>query len=131
MGKWSNRAFRYYTYALVWACFILFATISNTVTLEKLSLESLFAYDKPIHMILFGTQAVLCIRAQFSRVYKSYKLVVIGCCALAAAYGLLTELLQEWLTTSRTFDYYDFIADSIGCLIVGIWYLRKRKAFAH
>jgi VanZ family protein len=130
MGKFSNRAFRTYTYAFAWAGFILFATIVNTSTLEKLSLQNLFTYDKPIHIFLFGTQAVLSIRAQFSRVYKSYKAVVIWCCVLSALYGLLTEVLQGWITTSRTFDYYDFIADCIGCLIVCIWYLSKRKAFA-
>lgn len=115
-----------YGYAILWAAFILFATIVNTQTLEDLSLKSLFAYDKPIHMVLFGVQAWLMINAKFSLVYKSYKAVVIGCCALAAAYGLFTEILQELLTTSRTFDYYDFIADSLGCLIVCVWFLRKR-----
>jgi hypothetical protein len=118
-----------YTYAILWASFILFATIANTQTLEELSLKSLFEFDKPIHMVLFGMQAWLMINAKFSNVYKSYKTVVIWCCVISAAYGLFTEFLQEILTTSRTFDYYDFIADSIGCLIVCIWLLRKRKVF--
>lgn len=118
-----------YSYAILWATFILFATIANTQTLEELSLKSLFAYDKPIHMLLFGIQAWLMINAKFSSIYKSYKSVVIWCCALSATYGLFIEILQEIITTTRTFDYYDFIADAIGCVIVCVWLLRKRKAF--
>lgn len=118
-----------YSYAILWATFILFATIANTQTLEEFSLKSLFEYDKPIHMLLFGIQAWLMINAKFSTIYKSYKAVVIGCCVLSAAYGFFIEILQEQLTTSRTFDYYDIIADAIGCLIVCIWFLQKRKAF--
>jgi VanZ family protein len=115
-----------YGFALGWAAFVLFATIINTKTLEKLSLQDLFAYDKPIHMVLFGIQAWLLIRARQSTAYRYHNVVVFWCCVASALYGLLTEVLQGLLTTSRTFDYYDFIADSIGCLIVGLWLMRKK-----
>jgi hypothetical protein len=115
-----------YGFAFGWAAFILVATIINTQTLEKLSLESLFAYDKPIHMVLFGVQAWLFIRARQSTAYRYNNVVVLWSCIASSLYGLLTEILQGWLTTSRTFDYYDFLADSIGCLIVGLLCMRKR-----
>jgi hypothetical protein len=118
-----------YISAFVWAAFILFATIINTQTLESLSLQSLFAYDKPIHMILFGVQAWLLIRARQSTVFRYNNVVVLWCCIASAAFGFITEILQGWLTSSRTFDYYDALADCIGCMIVFFAYWRKRKVF--
>lgn len=106
-----------------WAFFILFATIANTSTLEELSLQSLFAFDKPIHALLFGIQAWLWARAVS---LNPNKLLLI--CLSTAAYGVLTELLQGWLTTSRTFDVYDMLANGIGCMVV--WLIYRRKSVA-
>lgn len=112
-----------YKFALLWAGFILFATIANTSTLESLSLKSLFAFDKPIHMLLFGVQAWLLVKAQSVTSPK-----VLATAAIASAlYGVLTELLQGWLTTSRTFDYFDMLADFTGCLLVWLWFNKQQK----
>lgn len=108
---------------LIWALFILFATIANTSTLKQLSLQSLFAFDKPIHALLFGVQAWLWARAVS---LSSNRLLLI--CLGTAAYGVLTEVLQSWLTTSRTFDVYDMLADGIGCVVVWVIYRRKSVA---
>lgn len=107
----------------VWALFILFATIANTSTLEELSLQSLFAFDKPIHALLFGVQAWLWARAVSLNPNR-----LVWICLGTAAYGVLTEVLQSWLTTSRTFDVYDMLADGIGCLLV--WMIYRRKSVA-
>lgn len=118
-----------YGYAFGWAAFILSATLLNTQTLEKLSLDSLFTYDKPIHMFLFGMQAWLLIRARQSTAFRYNNVVVLWCCIASFLFGTLTELMQGWLTSSRTFDYYDLIADAIGCFIVFCVCWRKRKVF--
>ncbi len=108
---------------IVWALFILFATIANTSTLEELSLQSLFAFDKPIHAMLFGIQAWL-----WARSVSINPNTLLLICLSTAAYGVLTELLQGWLTTSRTFDVYDMLADGIGCGVVWLIYSRKSVA---
>lgn len=118
-----------YGYAFGWAAFILSATLINTQTLEKFSLDSLFTYDKPIHMLLFGVQAWLLIRARQSTAFRYNNVVVLWCCIASFLFGTLTELMQGWLTSSRTFDYYDLIADAIGCIIVFCVHWRKRKVF--
>jgi hypothetical protein len=110
---------------LVWAFFILFAIIANTSTLEELSLKGLFAFDKPIHGLLFGIQAWLWIRAIVAPVSRKQ---LLGICLTTAAYGVFTEVLQGWLTTTRTFDVYDMLADAIGCLVV--WFIYRRKSVA-
>lgn len=129
-NRYSRRMYLTYGLPIVWAFFILFATIANTSTLEELSLQDLFQYDKPIHAFLFGMQAWLLIRARSIRAYPSYPKIVWMYSFLAAGYGFFTEILQGWLTTSRTFDYYDVIADCIGCLAVASILLVKRKIVA-
>lgn len=115
---------RYNAYAIAWALFILFATVANTSTLERLNLKSLFAYDKPIHAVLFGIQAYLLIRSGFLRTLDPKSRVGI-LVFMSGIYGVLTEGLQFGLTTSRTFDVFDMLADVLGCLITfGI--MRKR-----
>jgi VanZ family protein len=116
-----------YRYALLWALFILFATIANTSTLESLSLKSLFAFDKPIHALLFGIQAWLLLKARLKTPFVSVTKIIVFACIASAAFGILTEVLQGWITTSRTFDFYDMLADILGCIIVGAWFWQKRK----
>jgi len=112
-----------YKYAILWAMFILFATIANTGTLEQLSLDSLFAFDKPIHLFLFATQTFLLIKAAIAPGLTHFRLSAIG----AAVYGVLTEVMQGWLTSSRNFDYLDMLADFAGCSLVYIWFAQIRK----
>jgi uncharacterized membrane protein len=99
----------------IWAGFILFATIANARTLEQLRLSELFAYDKPIHMILFGVQTALLLRAYFHHPYTKRTLITVV--AVVVGYGFVTELLQALITTSRQFDYFDLVANTAGCLI--------------
>jgi len=112
-----------YKYAILWAMFILFATIANTGTLEQLSLDSLFAFDKPIHLLLFATQSFLLIKATIVPGLAHFRISAIS----AAVYGVLTEVMQGWLTTSRNFDYFDMLADFAECLLVYIWFTQIRK----
>lgn len=102
----------------IWAAFILFATIANARTLEQLRLSELFAYDKPIHMLLFGTQTLLLFWAYFNPPYTTRE--VFAVVAIAVGYGFVTELLQALITTSRHFDYFDLIANTVGCVLAAV-----------
>lgn len=114
-------------FAIGWAGMILFATIASTSTLTSLSLQSLFAYDKAIHALLFGVQTWLLAKAYLLYTHRSH-LTVIWVSALAAsAYGMLTEVLQGQLTTTRTFDYADWIADTFGCIVAAMILLYYKK----
>jgi VanZ family protein len=99
----------------IWAAFILFATIANARTLEQLRLSELFAYDKPIHMLLFGIQTLLLFWAYFHRPFTTQSVVTV--ILIVVGYGFVTELLQALITTSRQFDYFDLIANTVGCVL--------------
>lgn len=123
--------FRKYLYSILWALFILFACGAPTTTLVSLHLKDLFGYDKPIHMFLFGTQAWLIIRARIRYEYGyRFTHVIAWACLLSAAYGVLIEVLQKHYFVGRAYDYFDMLANVLGCLIVYVWFWRKRKQFA-
>lgn len=117
-----------YRYAWAWAILILLACGLQPSTLNKLRLEDLFSYDKPIHALLFGTQAWLLIKA-YKRKYITYKLGkrIWQFCLLSAMYGVLIEVLQKWLFVGRSFDYFDMTANTLGCVIVYLVMIKTHK----
>jgi VanZ family protein len=90
--------------------------------------------DKVVHILMYAGFAFLCIwgyRKQFISNGKAYqKRALLLTATISICYGGVTELMQEFLVPSRTGDWFDFIADTIGTLIgVLIFYLffRNRK----
>lgn len=112
---------------MAWALFILFACGASPGTLEDLKLSDLFGYDKPIHAFLFGMQSWLLIKARVKSPYQSYRQIVWICCAAGALFGAAVELMQKWVFIGRSYDYYDMIANTFGCVVVLVVMLIKRK----
>ena len=46
-------------------------------------------------------------------------------------YGIIIEALQHWLTTTRTFDLFDIIANGIGSIIglLSFWIVKNRTFY--
>lgn len=115
-------------YAIAWALFILAACGAPPSTFEELKLEDILGYDKPIHAFLFGTQSYLLIRVLK---HKTQQLKMITyACAISASYGVLIEVLQKFYFEGRSYDYFDMLANTIGCLVVWLWFKRRAKMFA-
>ena len=82
-------------------------------------------------MTLFGLQAWFLIKAQTGKPTKHFMKIVLYACITSTLYGVLTEVLQGvFVLLGRSFDYFDMIADALGCLVVYVWFWRKRKQFA-
>lgn len=113
-----------FRFVIAWALFILFACGTQPSTFAKLRLEDLFGYDKPIHAFLFGFQAWLLIKALLKPNTNPKTLIAISC-LFSAGYGVFIELLQKWVFTGRSYDYFDMLANSLGCLIVYFIALKK------
>ena len=102
---------------------------------------SLFPHAKPIvgldkvaHMLMYAGFAFACLwgyRKQFVSNDLAYKRkAIILAVIISIAYGGLTELMQEYIVKSRTGDWFDFLADSIGtgigALIFYLFFRRKK-----
>ncbi len=85
--------------------------------------------DKWTHMVMYAT-LTLAIWIQYLKSHKQInkiKLSVIGI-IVPITWGGLMELAQAYLTTYRSGDWMDFVANSIGVLIavvLGITFLRN------
>ena len=88
--------------------------------------------DKVVHLCMYSGFAFLCLwgyRKQFiSNGVKYKRKAILLAIVISIAYGGLTELMQEYLVPTRTGDWVDFLADSIGTLLgVTIFYLFYRR----
>jgi VanZ family protein len=90
--------------------------------------------DKVVHVLMYATFAFLCIwgyRSQYVTYGDAYrKRAVLLAAVISILYGGITELMQEFLVPSRTGDWFDFLADSVGTLLgISIFciFFRKKK----
>lgn len=118
----------YFTPALAWFVIILFATLSNLNDIRFLNWHDLFSYDKPIHIILFGTQSITIAYGFNKNNFAVKGNYLIAITLFTSALGAGIEYLQVALTTTRYFDYFDMLANTIGAIVAYI-IIRKRKGF--
>jgi VanZ family protein len=69
----------------------------------------------------------LLIKANLQYTTKNPKNVIVIWCAVSASYGALIELMQKFIFTGRSYDYFDMIANTLGCLIVYFIVSKKIK----
>ncbi len=86
-------------------------------------------FDKWVHAALFGMLAYLFMKpmlqtsARAKNAGKMVALIVI----LTSAWGLATEFLQDAVVKGRSFDLWDWAADSAGALLAGFYFNRKMR----
>lgn len=69
--------------------------------------------DKLMHALAYGLLAITYMAAALYKGYtqcRYYIYTAVGC----VAYGALMEILQTWLTTTRTADIWDILANVLG-----------------
>ncbi|MES2558550.1 MAG: VanZ family protein [Bacteroidota bacterium] len=115
-------------YAITWALLILIACGAPGSTFEEFHLEDILGYDKLIHATLFGIQAYLIIRTLKNK--TPFAAMVTYACLASAVYGVLIELLQKFYFEGRAYDYFDMLANTVGCTVVWLWFRWKAKLLA-
>lgn len=115
-------AFKRFIPGIIWLVIILilllmpagdFPSTNNWLPGDKFIHGGIFA----VLTFLFLLPAPFISKSKLKR--EIYKLTVV---LLSVGFGILTEVLQEKLTTDRTFDLKDWAADSAGIIIAYIAY---------
>jgi hypothetical protein len=126
----SGVRFLYFVPGIIWFFLIFFLIClpqSNVPDIELWWIE-MIKPDKLIHAIMFGVQAFL-----FILPYKKGKTepkvfrrntIFIG--IIVAFWGLVTEYIQLKVP-GRSFEWMDWLADSVGVMLVLIYFLRNKK----
>ncbi|WP_165453931.1 VanZ family protein [Hyunsoonleella flava] len=112
----------------------LFLAIPYTIALATVSLINLSGKlpdvevdyaDKIFHFLAY---AILCLLwyavFRFSK-NQPKKKAVLNAVLFAVIFGIILEVLQGTLTTHRSLDVYDAIANSLGALLTGALLLMK------
>ena len=81
-------------------------------------LEKIF-FDKWIHAGLFGLLALLFMLPVYTSTISTANkwLFIIIIATIVSAWGLTTEFIQHYLVNGRSFDKFDWLADSVGAII--------------
>lgn len=122
--------------AITWTLFILLLTLTpGNYFPEVPNFLDLFQPDKIVHILIYGTLTILTSRGlikQYSSKFLRYNAINIGF-VYSVLLGGVVEILQTAMNLGRYGSIYDFIANSVGCLIavLVIRKYQKTKFFAY
>ena len=109
---------KYFWKPLLWLaiiCYGLFIPASNLPTKPFLNIPH---FDKMVHFSLFFGLCILLFRP-FKKLELKYYLIAP---VISFFLGLLLETSQQLITTSRSSDVYDFLANTSGIVAATIFY---------
>jgi VanZ family protein len=115
--------------AFIWACIIaLLCLLPQSAFYNPSFLQKLPA-DKIVHFGMFFILSFLSWRGLNRKLPFVFNLRFIYLLLILIAYGGLTELSQDWLTSTRHTEFLDFLSDVVGIIIGFFSYLvvYKRK----
>jgi VanZ family protein len=93
---------------------ILYLSLASESTFSKVSDFGFHHLDKVVHICMyFGLMTVLLFENRLS--LKNNRSIIL-LSIIPLTYGVLMEILQSWLTTTRTGDVLDAVFDLIGIL---------------
>lgn len=73
-------------------------------------------FDKWVHAGLFGGMTFL-FAYPFIKNFTATKKLLIYVAIVCALYGVIMEYVQKYIAFERDFDYFDMVADGVGCII--------------
>ncbi len=103
----------------------LVITVLSTIPIPEVKpLESVPFFDKWVHFVMYGAMSVTMwldanrFKLPFSlRMRRLGMWFYVAMIVIPSAFGGLMELVQAYLTTVRSGDFIDFLADAVGAVI--------------
>ena len=106
------------------AAIIAFLSLANGDKMDKLSLIRYQDFDKIVHFIMYSVLMAVIIWENRSGLRKNRLLFLVG--LIPFFFGLLLELLQTWIATSRSGSIYDLLFNLAGILFAIVAFLIAR-----
>ena len=116
-----------------WTVIILLATTLPSSSIPKTSLLKIPHFDKIVHFVLFFVLALLLI-SEFNTLRQEGKLTrlsIVIAISVSVVYGLIIELLQYYLLTTRSGNLYDFAANVLGAIVAVLLYKTINRVTAN
>lgn len=119
-------------YPLTWLCILLTCYLCLFKPPRIHLVEDIFGFDKVVHAAMyFGTCSVLW--WEYLRIHLSISRRKLLAWAVAAPIAMsgIVELAQEFLTTTRTGDWADLLANSVGVVAAAFFGRFVLRRFVH
>jgi len=113
---------------LLWTAIIFYLLSMDTNDVGDIGLLEIYGIDKLIHFVLFAILAYLWATYFLSKETIRANQIVMIIIILASTYGMGMEYYQKYCT-SRSFSYWDGIADALGSM-AGAW-VAKKSPYGH
>jgi len=111
-----------YKFTILVALIILYLSLANSQTFEKIPLVDIPDFDKVVHLGMYFVLMSVIIFENRKTIIKKSHLFLTGLIPLF--YGILMEILQSTITLTRSGSFFDALADAAGVLfsiILWIW----------
>lgn len=121
-----KKIFNGYVPAVTWWFVVLVLMCTPGRDLPKLGgWTDIISLDKIIHITIFGLMAYLFMRPATSDIpFPDKKQQLLRIAISISLWGLAMEFVQDFWIEGRSFDLWDFVADSIGAF-AAYFYARK------
>ena len=110
------KTIRFYIPAICWIFLILWLCTLPANDIPNPGWWERFHPDKIVHFGLFAVTVFLMALGNYWRKKRVSLTNLVILVLLASAYGLGIEFIQKYFTTTRNFDLFDALADSLGAL---------------
>jgi VanZ family protein len=116
--------------AFLWLIITFILLVLPGSDIPEAPLFNIIYFDKWVHIGLFGVLMLLWGYPFFKTNSPSaFSFLLIAVCVVL--YGIIMEFVQKFFVFERSFDLFDILADSLGCLLA-LWLLihklKKLKA---
>ena len=111
-----------YILSIVVALIIMYLSLASSDTFDEIPNFNIPNFDKFVHFgMYFGLMSVIIFESR--KTLKSTGSLFLTA-LIPLCYGILMEILQSALTTSRTSSFYDVLANSFGILVSLLLWLK-------
>jgi VanZ family protein len=104
-------------------------TFTPGPSLPPLPHWEIISFDTLVHGVIFAVLVFLMANAfkhsEQNSIFSTYAIPIAT--ALSMVYGSLIEVIQRYIP-GRSFDYYDILSNTIGCMIGILFLLAQRLA---
>jgi VanZ family protein len=106
--------FRRNIFSILVALVIMYLSLANAHTFDKIPTFNIPHFDKIVHFLMFfGLMSVVILENRRS-INSNRRLLVLA--IMPFSYGVLMEILQSAFTRTRTGDFFDACADLAGII---------------
>jgi len=116
-----NKLLKYWKPAII-AIIICYGSLTSGSNLNKVHFLNIKNLDKLIHFLMYLTLSLTLYRALLKNISISRREIILLNLVFVISYGLIMEVLQFYITTDRSADIYDGIANTIGTIFGIILY---------